>query len=130
MSTTELSTPEALLEAAEELSNDDLDRFVDQVLTLRARRRAPCLPEKESELLLRINEGLPEETWRQYHELVAKRKAGTLTPEEHSVLIALTNQVEMAHAQRIGYISELAQLRGKTLREMMDELGIQPPGYE
>lgn len=130
MVATDALTPEKLLEAVEQLSNDDFARFANGVARLHAQRSHRCLPERESELLLQINEGLPEDVWRRYHELVAKRKALTLTGEEHDELKELTNQVEIAHARRIGYLVELAQLRGKTPVEMMDELGIKPPGYE
>ena len=58
---------------------------------LRQRRRAAPRPsKKETELLLKINAGLPEETWRRYHALVDRRKAETLTQGEHTELIYLS----------------------------------------
>jgi len=80
----------------------------------------------EVELLRKIHEGLGPETWDRYRELVARRRAEKLTPEEHAELIALSDRIEEANARRIGYVAELADLRKTTLPELMDELGIAP----
>ena len=53
-----------LLRAVEQLNPAEFDRFVSQVLTLRARREAHSVSSSETELLLRINQGLPEELTR------------------------------------------------------------------
>ncbi len=91
---------------------------------------APSLPRAESELLQHINEGLPVETWRQYHDLVAERRAGTLMPEQHETLIALSEQVEMDFAQRLDRVLQLARLRGTSLEAQMQALGIPQYSYE
>ena len=75
---------------------------------------APSLPRAESELLQHINEGLPVETWRQYHALIAMRDAGTLTADDRKTLVGLIDKVEIAHARRMEYLVELANLRGTT----------------
>ena len=110
------------------------DHFV--IDTLRERlsknhssQNAPRLLRAEAELMQRINEGLPVETWRQYHALIAERDAGTLTAERQQVLVGLIDQVEVAHARRLGYLMELATLRGTTLDAVMDALGIVKPTY-
>ncbi len=48
-----------------------------------SRELPPRLSREESELLLEINKGLPEELWQEYDALVVKRRAENLTPEEH-----------------------------------------------
>ncbi len=112
----------------------DPNRFV--VNTVRERLHqahtvptAPRFSKAESELLQRINEGLPVETWRQYHALIAEREAGTLTAERQQILVGLIDQVEIAHARRLGNLMELANLRGTTLDAVMDDLGIVRPTY-
>lgn len=50
-----------LLKAVGRLSQPDLEQFVFQVIALRAQRQAPSLPRVESELLLKINEGIPSD---------------------------------------------------------------------
>lgn len=86
-----------------------------------------CLPEAEARLIQQINEGLPPELWRRYNELIAKRQAETLTPDEHATLIALSNQIEDLNARRIEALAELARLRQTSLSELMQQLGIKAP---
>ena len=86
----------------------------------------PHLSEVEADLLLKINHSLSSITWSRYHELVAKRQAETLTPEEQQELIALTGRIETANVQRISYLVELARLRNTTLDALMAELGLKP----
>jgi hypothetical protein len=62
-----------------------------------------------------------------YHELIEKRRAGTITTDEYTELLELTDEVETLHAQRIEHLAELARLRGISLAEVMQQLGIQTP---
>ena len=117
-------TTDDLLEAVKQLAPDELEGFVSQVIRLQAQRRAPSLPHEESELLQKINQGLPNELHKRYKELLAKRDARTLTDAEYSELLAVTDQVEQFDAQRALYIAELAKLRGTTLPALMRDLGI------
>jgi len=80
----------------------------------------------ESELLLEINRGLPSAVAERYRELTSRRRAGKLTPEEHQELLRLTDEAEQLQAERIERLAQLARLRGKPLRAVMDELGIRP----
>ncbi len=92
--------------------------------------QAPRLSEKESELLLAINRSLPEPRAGRYRELVSRRRAGTLSPKEHQELLDLTDQVEQLQAERIEHLAELAQLRGRPLGVLLEELGIRPSPSE
>ncbi|MGQ0591465.1 MAG: hypothetical protein ACT4QB_02135 [Gammaproteobacteria bacterium] len=89
----------------------------------------PCLPEAEAHLLQQINEGLPPELWRRYNELIAKRRAETLTPDERVTLIALSDQVEARNARRIQHLVELAHCRQMALPALMQQLGIEVPPH-
>jgi hypothetical protein len=111
------------------------DRFVLDTLEeclhrKRAEQNVPRLSKAESELMQRINQGLPEEIWQRYHALIAESKTGTLTPEQHQELILLSDQVEMDYAQRLGLVLELARLRGTSLETQMKTLGIPQYTYE
>ena len=111
------------------------DRFVLDTLEERLRRKragqgVSHLSKAESELMQRINQGLPVETWQRYHALRAKCQAETLTPEEHQELMLLSDQVEMDYAQRLGLVLELAHLRGTSLETQMKTLGIPQYTYE
>lgn len=114
----------------EQMSLPKLDDFVSQVIELRARRRAPSVPPAESELLLtKINRGLPSGIRRRLDQLIAKRQAETLTPEEHRELLRLTDQLEAMEAERAEALTQLARLRGVSLTTLMCDLGITTPNY-
>jgi hypothetical protein len=117
-------TPDDLLEAVSQLDQAELDQFVARVLSLRARRQGPCLSDDESRLLQQINQGLPEPAASRYWELMDRRRAGTLTHEEHQELLGLTDQAEMLEAARAEAILELARLRDKPVDAVLQELGI------
>jgi hypothetical protein len=90
---------------------------------------APRLSSEEAQLLAKINLGLLPAEWERYHTLVARRKAETLTPDEQTELISLSDRLEEANARRIGYLAELAQVRHTTLDAVMHELGLTPGSH-
>ena len=118
---------EALLKAVEQLSPQDLDQFVAEVLTLRSRHGPPRLCAIESDLLLRINQVLPDELRNRYDELIARRDEEVLTPEEHQELLRLTEEEERIEGDRLEALAELARIRGLPLRALMQDLGISTP---
>lgn len=120
---------EQLLNAARQMSGQELHQFVEQVLLLRARHERGTLPGAESELLLKINQPVPSNVQHRYDELIARRDERTLTPEEHQELLRLTDQVETLEAERVGRLIELAKLRQTSLDEVMRQLGLHPPTH-
>jgi len=118
-----------LLEAVEKLSLVELDQLFSRIIALRAQRKAPHLSAKESELLMKINQGLPAEVQMRLNALADKRRAGTLTSEEHRELLGLVNQLENAEAKRVEALGELARLRGVSVTALMQSLGIRPLEY-
>ena len=118
-----------LLKAVGQLNQPDLEQFVSQIIALRAKRQAPSLPRDESELLLKINAGVPSDIKERYNTLIAKREAETLTPDEYEELLQLTQQVENLQVRRVECLAELARLRGTSLTALMHNLGIQPSAY-
>jgi hypothetical protein len=113
-----------LLKAVDQLSPPELSQFVSQVLALRARREAPSLSASESQLLIRINQSLPDEIRRRSEKLIAKRQAETLSQEELEELLHLTDVVEDLQASRMDALIALAQSRGVSLGVLMADLGI------
>jgi hypothetical protein len=81
---------------------------------------------REAELLLRINLGFTEAFWNRYHHLTELLEAEELSPTEHAEFISMSDQVEAANARRIEAVAALARLRGTTLDETMDQLGLRP----
>ena len=117
-------SPDDLIRAADQLSPPELERVVSQLLALLAHRRAPSLSPAETELLQAINQGLPSELRERYEALIERRRESTLTPEEHDELLRRTDEVEAVEARRASSLAELARLRGVSLAEVMDSLGI------
>ena len=119
-------TVDELVKAAEQLPQIDLENLTVQVLTLKARRAAPELSKNEAALLRNINQGIPDKLQNRYRELIAGRRAETLTESEHTELLHLTNQVEKQDTERMKYLTELARIRKISLTKLLDELGIEP----
>jgi hypothetical protein len=107
----------------------DTTTYIEHTLEERLRHANNRLPRSEAELLQRINLGLSQESWMRYHELKAKRDDETLTTEEQSELIAISDEIEKANVKRINYLVELSRLRNVPLQKLMSDLGIQTPPY-
>jgi hypothetical protein len=128
-------TPELEQQLREEAARQGLEpnRYILNALAERLRPTAsqavPHLSESETELLQQINLGLSAQQWEQYHAWITKRRAETLTPDEQTGLIALSDRIEQANAHRIQALIKLAELRGQSLAEVMQSLGINPPAY-
>jgi len=84
------------------------------------------LPSAETDLLRRINEGMPKKEASRYRELMGKRRSCSLTPEEHQELLRLTDAAEAIQARRVQDLAELARLRGTSLSALVEELGLKP----
>jgi hypothetical protein len=106
------------------MSSQELETFVTEVLKLRAQRELPSLSVSESELLVKVNQGISDDMQGRFNELVAKRQRLTLSDEELAELIQLTDEIEQLDAERIGYLGELGRLRGRSLSEIMQDLSI------
>src|SRR5207302_9049580 len=102
---------EQLLNAALQMSRSELEEFVRELFSRKIREETPCLSEKEAELLMRINEGLPSNMQERLNELIDKRQSYTITDDELQELIQLTDQVEMFDAERLKHLIELSYLR-------------------
>ncbi len=128
MTTVQIELPfDELLKAVEQLSLPDLERLTQQVVKLRAQQQTHVLPHGEAELLLKINASIPANLQARCDELIAKRQAETLTPDEHQELIRLTDQFGELNVHRLEYLTELAHLRQTSLTALMKDLGIQVP---
>lgn len=125
---TKFST-EQILSAVAQLSLPELEKVFDQVLTLQAKRKANHLSAEESNLLFRINRGLPPELRNSISALQAKRENGSISDSEYQELTQLTDQSEELHAERVAALAELAKLRGASLPVLMEQLGIHFPEY-
>ena len=118
---------DVLVKAVEQLRGAELRQFTAQVLALNAKRMAPSVTQEEATLLLQINTPLPADVQRRFDELIVKRDAETLDPEEYAELLRLTQRVEAFDMARLEALTKLAALRGVTLPELMRQLEMKPP---
>ena len=123
---TNLLSMKALLEEVEKLNPTELEAFVEEVLSMKARHYVPSLDQKETEILLAINQKLPTALLSRFDFLTKKRREGTLSEQEHSELLELSDQIEKRDLERLKLLSELAQLRGISLRALTAQLGMKP----
>lgn len=121
-----LLTSAELLDNASRLEDKELEQFVSKVLVLRAQRKGPALSRKEATLLKRINRSLPEAQLQRFQELLATRERRPLSDPEQQDLLALIEQIEQMDADRMKWLSELAEVRGLSLRAVMEQLGLLP----
>jgi len=119
MPTIEIET-EQLLNAALQMPEEELKRFVTRLFALKAGEQVSALSERESELLLEINKGLSPADARRMKELIAKRQSYTITEDELQELIRLTDEAERLNVERVERLIELAHLRGVTIDEVIE----------
>ncbi len=122
-------TSKQLLDAVMQLPQPELENFIFKINTLRPKQESRNLSRTESELLLKINSGVPEKLQKRYDELIAKRQEMAIDSEEYAELLKLTDRIEKADAKRIEYLIKLARIRKKPLAVVMNELGIRAPEY-
>ncbi len=119
-----------LLEAALQMPRDELETFVIRLFTLKATQEAPSLSEREAEILLQINQGLPSAVQERLNELIDQRNARTISAKELRELKKLTDRVELLDAERLKLLTELAHLRGVPLRKLINQLGLTPVPHD
>lgn len=78
----------------------------------------------EAELLTLARRPCPAALQQRFEELIARRQAENLTPDEHRELLQLTDQVELYNVERLEYLAALARTRGVSLTHLMNDLGI------
>ena len=118
---------EQLLNAALQMPRKELQQFVARLFALKAREETPVvLAQREAELLLRINQQLPSETQARLDELIKKRQAEVINPDELDELRRFTASIENADAERLECLIELAHLRNVPLKKLIRQLGLKP----
>ncbi len=127
-SKTEIDFDEVLSGIAS-LETSAMEQFIDRALALKAQRRAPSLPKHEAELLQKINQGLPVAARKRYAELNNELNEETITPREHRELLQLIEHIELADAERLKHLIELAAIRNISVDKLMSQLEIRPPAH-
>ena len=117
-------SPDNILEALEQMENDELTDLVSKLLNVRASRYAPVLSNQETELFQHINQWLTTDEQLRRDELQQKLYEETLTDLEHQELIHLNDKAEWLNAQRVEALAQLATSRQITLPQLIQDLGL------
>lgn len=115
-----------ILNGISELDSKDLEKFIQKIGSLIARRKVAHLPERESALLMKINKAIPPILQKRYEELLAKNRAETITPIEHEELLKAIEKVETKNAERLENLIELSHIRNVSLDALMRQLHLHP----
>jgi hypothetical protein len=115
---------EDLFNGVKSLKNQDFEQFVEKIMQLKAQRQAEFIPTAEADLLAKINQSLSVEVLERYQVLQTKRSEEVLTEREFQELSDIVEQKELLNAERLKYLGELAIIRRKSLREVMQELDL------
>ncbi len=122
-------TADAILKQFQNLPFAEAERLVPRLLTSKVRRRPLAPGMNESRLMANISAGAPAPLVRTCRELILKRRASRLTREEEARLHRCTATLEAYNVKWLGWVGQLAALRGVTARELMKQLDLVRPEY-
>ncbi|NET01281.1 MAG: STAS/SEC14 domain-containing protein [Sphaerospermopsis sp. SIO1G2] len=111
----QLSSQELLM-AVEQLNGPELEEFVSQIIILHTQKKSDLLLKQEQEKLLDIHN---------YYNRPNAKIAQTMTENEYKELLRLSEQIDKLQAHRFEYLTEIADLHGVSLTELMNSLGFQ-----
>lgn len=117
-------TNEKLLNAVVNLPKNEFERLIANAKKLRR-----TLPEnREIRLIKKVNETVLSDAERlRFDELIEKRRNENINEKELNELRTLTEKGEELNVKRLKYLVEIAAIRNKSLREVMEELEIFAP---
>jgi len=108
------------------LNITELEQVMQEVINLRRKKLPTVLSQNESELLKKINIGVPDVIQKRYNFLVKKRKDEAINAEEYQELLELTAYMENLGVKRLEYLLELAKLRNLSVDEIVEQLQLNP----
>jgi uncharacterized protein YjaZ len=120
-------TTENILGAVVKLPENEFEKLFSNARKLR-RNKTESKAKREVRLIQKVNEAILSDDERmRFDELVEKRRDENINENEQKELIALTEKSEGLNVRRLKYLVEIANIRNKSLREVMKELEIYPP---
>ena len=120
---------EDFLEGLAKSETRDIEQFMKDVGQLLAKRKAPNLSKRETELLLKINQSWSLENQKRYDFLAKKLQNETIAEDEYNELMILSEESEGMDVERLKNLLELSQLRNVSLDKLMQQLGLTPSAH-
>ena len=118
-------TTEKVLNVLVEMPQEDFEDVVSKAKKQRTKgKNGQKISPKEADLLDKINNIYSTFERQRYNKLYQKFKEEKLKENEREELEDLVCKFENLDAERIGYIGELANLRGETLEQVMETFQI------
>lgn len=110
-----------------QFKTNELEELMREASALINRRKNNNKKTREAELLQELNEEciLPKVNLERFLFLKAKRQQAELPEEELKELFHLIDEEEALRLKRVKVLGELANLRGVSIRKVMNDLGIQ-----
>ena len=119
---------QVLMQGAAQMPITELERFVQQLNALIVQRKTTDTNYRQRFLLGKINETiLSKDKTERYQFLIYKHEFNVLSDAEHQELLHLTEEEETIRVQRLTYLIELSQLKGLSLGQLMENLGLNRP---
>lgn len=115
---------QSIIDGIANLETSELESFAAKVNNMVAHRKAPALTERESQLLLTINQSLSPDLQKRYNLLIKKSEQEILSKEEEKEYAVLASKLEEMDVLRLQSLVELAQLRSITVDELLEQLDI------
>lgn len=128
MSATQIPTPftaEHVIAVVKQLPPSELRKFSRKFITWQQQEDQAANDEARLVTQIKENSRLPVADQQRFNRLRRKRQTETLTKGEETELQALWQRVERMDATRLAALHELAKRRGKTVKTLMRELGIE-----
>jgi G3E family GTPase len=118
---------EKLLNEVVSLPKNEFDRLIANARKMR-KKSSESQANKEIRLIKKVNDSmLSDDEQKRFYELIEKRRDEIINEKELNELLNLTEKSEELNVKRLKYLVEIANIRNKTLREVMKELEIFPP---
>jgi hypothetical protein len=119
------NTIPSLLGGFSEMPLKDLEHFIRELNALANRKRLLDKGKQDKILLRKINETiLTEPLLERYISLQEKMEFDNLSDAEYQELLNLVDKEEKIRNKRFQYLLELSQLRGISLTDLMNNLGL------
>ncbi len=113
-----------LLQDIAQLDTSSIEQLKADMEAILAKRKQIVKQKKEQQLVQKIHQYTASDTYKRYQVLLEKSRLETITTENYQELMTLTAQIENNNTERLEHLMTLAKIRKKTLREVMQELGL------